>query len=212
MKPATPTLEEPVVSLLRRSTSVAYARFGKDGVLKDANQRLLGLLEARGASVRLEDMVTEGQREAAAAVFRERELPPAGLNLHLANGTKAPVSLRVAWEWDGEDLVMLGEAPIEELEEAQSKLLRLNNQVANLARDNAKKSAALEKALADLGHSTWHLKRLQELLPICVYCRKVRTGEDYWQSVEAYLEENADFLTHGICPDCLSRMKLELDT
>jgi hypothetical protein len=83
--------------------------------------------------------------------------------------------------------------------------------VSELARENAKRNAALEKALADLSASHWHLRRLQELLPICSYCGKVRTGEDYWQSVEAYLAENADFLTHGVCPDCLAKVNLEME-
>jgi hypothetical protein len=65
--------------------------------------------------------------------------------------------------------------------------------------------------LEDLRASHWHLRRLQELLPICVYCRKVRTGDDYWQSVEAYLQENSDFLTHGICPECLAKVDRELE-
>ena len=73
------------------------------------------------------------------------------------------------------------------------------------------RNETLGRALEDLRTSHWHLRRLQELLPICVYCRKVRTGDDYWQSVEAYLAENSDFLTHGICPECLAKVNGELE-
>jgi response regulator RpfG family c-di-GMP phosphodiesterase len=77
--------------------------------------------------------------------------------------------------------------------------------------DLSGRNETLGLALEDLRTSHWHLRRLQELLPMCVYCRKVRTGEDYWQSVEAYLGENSDFLTHGICPECLAKVDRELE-
>ncbi len=77
--------------------------------------------------------------------------------------------------------------------------------------DLSRRNETLGLALEDLRTSHWHLRRLQELLPMCVYCRKVRTGEDYWQSVEAYLRENSDFLTHGICPECLAKVDRELE-
>ena len=63
----------------------------------------------------------------------------------------------------------------------------------------------LEEALSEV-------KRLQGLLPICSYCKKVRNEENYWQQVESYLSSHSDLkLTHGVCPDCYARMMKELD-
>jgi phosphoserine phosphatase RsbU/P len=63
----------------------------------------------------------------------------------------------------------------------------------------------LEEALSEV-------KRLQGLLPICSYCKKVRNEENYWQQVESYLSSHSDVkLTHGVCPDCYARMMKELD-
>lgn len=84
---------------------------------------------------------------------------------------------------------------------------RLRSEELDLSRRNE----TLSRALEDLRASHWHLRRLQELLPICSYCGKVRTGEDYWQSVETYLAENSDFLTHGICPECMADVEKELE-
>jgi phosphoserine phosphatase RsbU/P len=54
----------------------------------------------------------------------------------------------------------------------------------------------LEEALSQV-------KQLQGLLPICSYCNKVRSEENYWQRVESYLAEHAQVVfSHGICPDC----------
>jgi response regulator RpfG family c-di-GMP phosphodiesterase len=86
---------------------------------------------------------------------------------------------------------------------------RLQSQELDLSHRNE----TLNRALEDLRTSHWHLRRLQELLPICAYCGKVRTGEDYWQSVGTYLAENSDFLTHGVCPECTADVerRLEID-
>ncbi len=54
----------------------------------------------------------------------------------------------------------------------------------------------LEVALANV-------KRLQGLLPICSYCKRIRDDGNYWKQVDTYLAENTDAkLSHGFCPDC----------
>jgi DNA-binding response OmpR family regulator len=54
----------------------------------------------------------------------------------------------------------------------------------------------LEEALA-------LVKRLQGLLPICVYCKKIRNDQNYWAQVEEYISRHSDAkFSHGICPDC----------
>lgn len=72
------------------------------------------------------------------------------------------------------------------------------------------RNAALQAALDDVRRSHWMLRRVQELLPVCSYCGKVRTGEGRWQTMREYLNENADFLTHGVCPDCLAALESEM--
>lgn len=49
-----------------------------------------------------------------------------------------------------------------------------------------------------------HVRRLQGLIPLCMYCHKVRTDQQTWQRIDAYLTEHADALiTHSICQDCV---------
>jgi len=44
---------------------------------------------------------------------------------------------------------------------------------------------------------------LQELIPICAYCNKIRDGADYWQRVETYIRERTGSrFSHGVCPEC----------
>ena len=63
-----------------------------------------------------------------------------------------------------------------------------------------------ERMLTELRAALAEVKTLQEILPMCSYCRKIRDDENYWQSVEAYIaaHTNATF-SHGICPSCYER-------
>lgn len=47
------------------------------------------------------------------------------------------------------------------------------------------------------------LTALKSIIPICSYCKRVRTDDEYWAEVEVFLHEhlNAD-VSHGICPEC----------
>jgi sigma-B regulation protein RsbU (phosphoserine phosphatase) len=57
-----------------------------------------------------------------------------------------------------------------------------------------------------------NVKRLSGLLPICSYCKSIRSDKDYWEQVDRYLSEHTDLkLTHGICPKCLPKVLAELD-
>ncbi len=50
------------------------------------------------------------------------------------------------------------------------------------------------------------IRILKDLLPICMYCKRIRDDGDYWQQVENYLHTHTGSnFSHGICPECLSR-------
>lgn len=51
------------------------------------------------------------------------------------------------------------------------------------------------------------LMELKGILPICIYCKKIRDDQEFWQSVEKYFKEHLDQqFTHGICPDCARKL------
>lgn len=51
------------------------------------------------------------------------------------------------------------------------------------------------------------VRQLQEILPICGYCRKIRDDKNYWSQVEEYLGNEAGVnFSHGVCPDCYNRV------
>jgi CheY-like chemotaxis protein len=74
--------------------------------------------------------------------------------------------------------------------------LQVGVRVLSLQRKLADQVKALEDALG-------RVKTLHGLLPICCYCKSIRTDEDYWQQVEHYLMAHSELqFSHSICPRC----------
>ena len=49
------------------------------------------------------------------------------------------------------------------------------------------------------------LVELKRLLPICSYCKKIRTDQEFWLNVDRYFEAHMDVnFTHSICPECMT--------
>ena len=56
---------------------------------------------------------------------------------------------------------------------------------------------------------TTQVRQLEAFLPICSYCKKVRDDHNYWQQIEAYINERTGSeFSHSICPDCYNRVIL----
>jgi GAF domain-containing protein len=66
----------------------------------------------------------------------------------------------------------------------------------------------VRRVSARLADALEHVKTLQGLLPVCAWCNRIRDDKGYWDEVEAYLHKYAgiDF-THGICPECLEKVR-----
>jgi sigma-B regulation protein RsbU (phosphoserine phosphatase) len=56
------------------------------------------------------------------------------------------------------------------------------------------------------------VKQLRGLLPICSYCKSVRTDQNYWERVDHYMAQHTDVqFSHGICPACYEIVSARLD-
>ena len=54
---------------------------------------------------------------------------------------------------------------------------------------------------------TGQIETLQGLLPVCAWCKKVRNDSGYWDQIEKYITAHSKTkITHGICPECESKM------
>lgn len=77
------------------------------------------------------------------------------------------------------------------------QMLELQSKLAERVRE-------LEEALSQIN-------RMQGLLPICSYCKKIRDDHNYWQKVETYIGERSQVqFSHGVCPTCYEDVTREL--
>jgi DNA-binding response OmpR family regulator len=66
--------------------------------------------------------------------------------------------------------------------------------------------ARLHVAERILNYAT-QVRQLQEIIPICGYCKKMRDDKNYWSQVEEYIGKQAgSSFSHGVCPDCYERV------
>jgi hypothetical protein len=57
-------------------------------------------------------------------------------------------------------------------------------------------------------HAQAEVQTLSGLLPICAWCKKVRDDDGYWQQLEDYFSRRSGLkFTHGVCVDCLDKIK-----
>jgi len=91
-----------------------------------------------------------------------------------------------------------------DLEELRARL-HVGVRVLTLQERLADRVAELEAAVSTV-------KRLQGLIPICSYCKRIRSEGNDWEQLESYISEHTDAqFSHGICPPCLAVAIADLD-
>ncbi len=92
----------------------------------------------------------------------------------------------------------------------KESLMLIGSYIGTLAATNlllAAASAARRKAERAKARSDAQAKTLIGLIPICGWCKNVRTDKDYWQSVEQYVSSHTEAtFTTGICPSCARKL------
>lgn len=137
------------------------------------------------------------------------------LNVVSPTGHSA-ASLRMWAVCDGDE-VRLACVPSDRASRAHSAaLLELNTELDRAGRENAKliielaaAKEELRRTLAELESSFWQLRRIQEVLPICMGCGEVKRGDGSWADLVSFMREHANFLSHGYCPQCAKQVLAE---
>jgi hypothetical protein len=137
------------------------------------------------------------------------DFPDDRVRLNFVSGSSAPFTLECLVEQEPEGWRIVGEPDVRGDRGVVEEMVQLNNELATMARERARRERELERtrqrlqaALDELETSYWHLKKIQEVLPLCMRCGRVKTDEAEWQSVVEYLKANEIFLSHGYCPPC----------
>ena len=57
--------------------------------------------------------------------------------------------------------------------------------------------------ISELEKASNEIQFLQGILPMCMYCNKVRDDENYWQRVDEYIQGHTIAnVSHSVCPQC----------
>jgi heme-degrading monooxygenase HmoA len=201
---------------LATSESVHYLAVDASGLIVACSQAVLSTFDVTlddllGSSVwcRLFDQDAHWLQERVASGLQNQE----SALLNFVDGECRRYTLLTKLDVYPDGFVLVGELPQARRATTEEAIFDLNNQLAVITREHSRQNKALKKALAELekthqalNRSNWHLKKIQEVLPICMQCGKVDSGEASWQDVVQYLKENSDFLSHGYCPECFAKI------
>jgi hypothetical protein len=62
------------------------------------------------------------------------------------------------------------------------------------------------RAQIELAEAKAQVLTLEGIIPICMYCHKVRNDQEAWDRIETYVSRHSRArFSHGICPECLPR-------
>jgi hypothetical protein len=68
-----------------------------------------------------------------------------------------------------------------------------------------------EKFIAELQKALDEIKTLRGIIPICMYCKKIKSEKGIWDQLEIYIEEHSDAdFSHGVCPSCFNERHPEI--
>lgn len=82
----------------------------------------------------------------------------------------------------------------------------------NIQRANEKRRAEedRERLILELRAALAKVKQLEGILPICMYCKKIKDDRENWQPLEGYITQHSEALfSHGICPECEKKIARE---
>jgi hypothetical protein len=183
-----------------RWNGAAAAGLAPHGVLREG-EPVWGLLAGNSASLLRECLERAGTG-------------PVRCLLTFTDGERFAHTLSCSLHPRGDTVYLFGEHGAANERRMNTELMALTNELAETSRERARLNARLEKTLADLEASHWHIRKFQEHLPICSVCHKVATGkrdDAGWESLMMFLANNGLFMSHGYCPECEAAAFAELD-
>lgn len=97
------------------------------------------------------------------------------------------------------------------VEELNRKNLELEDRIRERTSELVKINQTLTAKVEELAQARYELQTLRGILSICSYCKKMRDTDETWVPLEQYLNKHGDILlSHGICPDCYTKMQKEI--
>lgn len=207
---------DAVATLIRGTRILSWARIARDGKLRDVNgalARRAGIPEEQLPGASVYTLLAEDDRERVRQRLEKDQVSTEGFLANFISRDHEVHTLRCRIFPAGDDRILLGEPDVEEDRAVAGELLRLNNELSVVSRENVRRARELEvarrkleEAVAELEDSYWHLRKIQEHIPLCMRCGKMKTGDAEWTSLVDYLKANEILVSHGYCPACAARL------
>ena len=68
------------------------------------------------------------------------------------------------------------------------------------------RNISLKTAARELESARKELKELRGLLAVCMHCSRIRTKDDSWQEIQAYVASHSEAsFSHSLCKECLDK-------
>jgi heme-degrading monooxygenase HmoA len=211
---------EMLDQFIGRAETVCYIAADRSGTIQVCSRGFASAVRMLSANVigaSVFSFLSESSRAALVALLdsgERRAAAPAALAFDSPSG--ASFTLECQLDIQPAAFALIGCVGEQRTQAYMETLENLNNQLAVEIRESARKGKELERvngrlqqALDELDNMYWHLRKIQEVLPICLHCGKVKTGDGTWQTVVDYLKANSQFLSHGYCPDCYAQALAE---
>lgn len=202
----------PLGHLLWNGASAHVWVVDGEGRVTSANRAATALTDRDPVGLVIAELLVVESRDTLARQMGLRD--STAFLLHFAGPLGEPLSLRCVIAPRRAGCVLFGEPPWDDQRALALQLQALNGELAVLVRENARQERALKRAHAELqtAHTKlrdahWHVKKIADVLPMCVECRKVRTSEETWEDVASYLIRSTDFLSHGYCTHCAALLE-----
>lgn len=90
----------------------------------------------------------------------------------------------------------------------REKLAEINLYELNLELEQriVLRTAELSVKNTELEATLTRVKQLEGIIPICMYCKKIRDDQNSWQQLETYITKHSEALfSHGVCPSCAEK-------
>lgn len=75
--------------------------------------------------------------------------------------------------------------------------------VSNLEAAVEERTFQLHEKVEELQNAMDEIKVLRGIIPMCMYCHKIRNDQNYWQRVDHYIQgHTVANVSHSVCPQC----------
>lgn len=201
----TPAVRENLASAAAESPDFPWLLLSAEGDVVAAGPAVEAIA---GDRTRIASALSDGAVAELLALGAEASGASAETLVHLTDpeGGRHSVIARVVRIED--NVLVTGRFPHGDHRRLVDEFQQMANELTVLSREYKRQARELEATMAERDRSYWHLKRIQEVLPICMDCGTIKPDSD-WTSVADYLHDNEIQLSHGLCPVCLSRRREE---